>query len=273
MDVHSFSQQIILVRGGGDLASGVVLRLHRAGFRVIVAELAYPLVVRRKASFAQAIFEGTYQLEEVMAKRVERSEQVQAVLDSGYVAVIVDSSVDLRKTIPLLAIVDARMTKCAPDLGIDAAPITIGLGPGFEAGVNCTAVVETNRGPFLGRVYWQGRAEPNTGIPESVRGFNVERVLYAPCEGVLIAHKEIGDLVEENEVIAEIAGEPVRAKFKGILRGLIQSGMKVTQGLKIGDLDPRCDGRYYALASDKALAIGGGVLEALLVAWRKQGEK
>jgi xanthine dehydrogenase accessory factor len=273
MDFDSFSQQIVLVRGGGDLASGVVLRLYRAGFQVIVSELAHPLVVRRKASFAQAVFAGTYQLEEVTAERVERPEQIRAVLNSGKVAVIVDPGMELRRTIPLLAIVDARMTKCAPDLGLEAAPIVIGLGPGFEAGVNCTAVIETNRGPFLGRVYWQGSAEPNTGIPESVRGFNVERVLYAPCEGVLTARREIGDIVEENEIIAAVGGEPVRAKFKGLLRGLIQSGLTVTKGLKIGDLDPRCDDRYYALASDKALAIGGGVVEALLLAWRRRGMK
>jgi xanthine dehydrogenase accessory factor len=142
--------------------------------------------------------------------------------------------------------------------------LVIGLGPGFVAGENCHAVIETNRGPFLGRVYWQGSAEADSGIPETVRGFTVERVLYAPTNGVLHAKVEIGEILDMGTPIAEINGQMVTAKFKGVLRGLIHDGLKVEKGTKIGDLDPRCDVRLCSLASDKALSIGGGVLEALL---------
>jgi xanthine dehydrogenase accessory factor len=156
------------------------------------------------------------------------------------------------------------MTKKPPELGMDAAPIVVGLGPGFQAGVDCHAIVETNRGPFLGRVYWQGSAEADNGIPETVRGFTVERVLYAPKSGKLQAIASIGDILEPEAMVAEIDGIPVKAKFKGVLRGLVQTGLEVKKGMKIGDLDPRCDERLCTLVSDKALAVGGGVLEALL---------
>ena len=255
---------IVLIRGGGDLASGVALRLHHAGFQVVITELPQPLVVRRLASFAQVVFDGHYQLEDVKGQLVPDAASTLTALTAGKVAVLVDAKAEIRHQLPLFALVDGRMTKSAPDLGLEAAPRVIGLGPGFTAGVNCHAVVETNRGPYLGRVYWQGQAEPDSGVPESVKGFNVERVLYAPCSGVLTAYVNIGDILEPGQVIADVNGMPVTAKFKGVLRGLIQAGVEVKKGLKIGDLDPRCNPSICALASDKALAIGGGVLEAIL---------
>lgn len=255
---------IVLIRGGGDLASGVALRLHHAGFRVLITELPEPLVVRRLASFAQVVFEGAYQLEDVEGQLVEDAASALAVMTAGKVAVMVDPKAEIRQQLPLFALVDARMTKSAPDLDMNVAPRVIGLGPGFNAGVNCHAVIETNRGPYLGRVYWQGQAEPDSGIPESVRGFNVERVLYAPSDGILQAQANIGDILEADQPIAVVDGTLVTAKFKGVLRGLIHSGLQVKKGLKIGDLDPRCNTKICTLASDKALAIGGGVLEALL---------
>lgn len=254
----------VLIRGGGDLASGVALRLHHVGFRVVITELSQPLVVRRLASFAQVVFDGHYRLEDVEGQLVKDAASALMALEAGKVAVIVDPRAEIRNQLPLFALVDGRMTKSAPDLKLDAAPRVIGLGPGFDAGVDCHAVVETNRGPYLGRVYWQGQAEPDSGVPESVKGFNVERVLYAPCAGVLSAHGNIGEIIEPGQMIADVDGIPVSAKFRGVLRGLIQSGLLVKKGLKIGDLDPRCTPSICALASDKALAIGGGVLEAIL---------
>lgn len=254
----------MLIRGGGDLASGVALRLHRVGFQVLVTELAEPLVVRRMASFAQAIFSGQCNVEEVTGRLVRNKDQALETMENGLIAVMVDPASEVRRELQLFGLVDGRMCKKAPDLGMDAAPIVIGLGPGFTAGLNCHAVVETNRGPFLGRVYWQGSAENDSGIPESVQGYTVERVLYAPSTGVLQAKGRIGDIVEAEKIIAVIAGEPVQARFRGVLRGLIQDGLQVQKGMKIGDLDPRCDTRLCSMASDKALAVGGGVLEALL---------
>jgi len=255
---------IVIIRGGGDLASGVALRLHRVGFHVLVTELEGPLVVRRLASFAQAVFAGECQVEEVTGQLTQSVNEAAKIMEAGRVAVMVDPQAQARLSLPLFGLVDGRMTKKAPDLGRGAAPIVVGLGPGFEAGINCHAVVETNRGPFLGRVYWQGSAEADSGVPETVRGFTVERVLYAPQSGVLHSFAEIGEVLEAEAPIAEIGGVTVKAKFKGVLRGLIQNGLHVEKGMKIGDLDPRCDGRLCTIASDKALAIGGGVLEALL---------
>ena len=264
MEFEAKKGPIVFIRGGGDLASGVALRLHRVGFHVLVTELAEPLVVRRLASFAQAVFDGSCRVEEVSGQRVVDSAEALRVMDAGTVAVAVDAEARMRTQLPLFALVDGRMIKETPDLGREAAPIVVGLGPGFTAGKDCHAVVETNRGPFLGRVYWEGSAEADSGVPETVKGFTVERVLYAPRSGVLHARAQIGDLVEAGDLIAEIDDAPVTAKFKGALRGLIQDGLKVKSGMKIGDLDPRCDVRLCRLASDKALAIGGGVLEALL---------
>jgi xanthine dehydrogenase accessory factor len=255
---------IVLVRGGGDLASGAVLRLYRAGFRLVVTELPGPLVVRRMASFAQAVFDGSCNVEEVKGVLVDTAKETERVMTEGNVAVIIDPELQVLAGMDLFAVVDGRMLKAKTDGTMAAARRVIGLGPGFSVGKNCHAVVETNRGPFLGRVYWQGSAEQDTGIPESVRGFNVERVLYAPVEGILRERAAIGEIVESGAVIAEVNGMEVRAKFKGALRGLVHNGLAVKYGMKIGDLDPRCDTRLCSLASDKALSIGGGVLEAIL---------
>lgn len=255
---------IVLIRGGGDLASGVALRLYHAGFRIVITELPEPLVVRRLASFAQVVFDGHYRLEDVEGQLVKDAASALTVLEAGKVAVIVDPTAEIRHQLQLFALVDGRMIKSAPELSKDAAARVIGLGPGFSAGLDCHAVIETNRGPYLGRVYWQGQTEPDSGVPESVKGFNVERVLYAPCAGVLIAHAKIGEILEPGQTIAEVDGSPVTAKYKGVLRGLIQSGLWVKKGLKVGDLDPRCNASICTLVSDKALAIGGGVLEAIL---------
>lgn len=257
-------KSIVIIRGGGDLASGVALRLHRVGFQVLVTELPEPLVVRRLASFAQAVFDGNCQVEEVHGQLVNSVDAAMNVMNFGQVAVMIDPLAEARKNLTLYGLVDGRMTKKAPDLGMDAAPIVVGLGPGFIAGVNCHAVVETNRGPFLGRVYWEGVAEPDSGLPETVKGFTGERVLYAPQEGFLRSVAEIGEVIDMGAIIAEIDGAPVYARFKGVVRGLIQTGLYVKKGMKIGDLDPRCDTRLCKIASEKALAIGGGVLEALL---------
>ncbi|RME88655.1 MAG: EF2563 family selenium-dependent molybdenum hydroxylase system protein [Anaerolineae bacterium] len=256
---------LILLRGGGDLASGVAYRLYRAGLKVVITELPEPLAVRRRVAFAEAVYTGRHTVEGVTARRATPDE-VDDVLGEGDIPVVVDPAADILNDsrYPFLVLVDGRMTKRPPDLGLDAAPLVIGLGPGFVAGENCHAVVETHRGHTLGRVYWQGAPLEDTGIPEAVAGHRADRVLRAPADGVLKAYVEIGEHLEQGQVIADVAGQPIRAPFGGVLRGLVHPGLRVQQGMKVGDLDPRDDPRYCTLISDKSLAIGGGVLEAIL---------
>ena len=258
---------IVLVRGGGDLASGVALRLHRVGFKVIVSELEQPLAVRRLVSFAEAVYAGTVVVEGITARKVADaadSLRILQVFAKGYIPVIVDPAGTAGVALHPMVIVDARMLKRAPEPLRHMAKLYIGLGPGFIAGENCHAVVETNRGHLLGRVIWQGQPQSDTGIPDTVSDRSAERVLRAPAAGELEAHAEIGQHLEAGQMIASVSGQPVTAAFKGVLRGLIHPGLQVVQGQKIGDVDPRDDPSYCSLVSDKALAIGGGVLEAIL---------
>lgn len=262
---------IIYLRGGGDLASGVAVRLHRAGLRVVIAELPQPLVVRRLVSFANAVFSGQTRVEEIQAVRVPDVSETLAALDKRIIPVIVDPQARLLGSLRAalapgapLVLVDARMTKRAPELGIDSAELVIGLGPGFVAGLNCHAAIETNRGHSMGRVIWEGPPQADTGVPESVVRHSAERVLRAPADGLLEAHAQIGEHLEPGQLVAEVAGQPVKAPFRGVLRGLVYPGMPVLKGLKIGDVDPRDDPQHCRLVSDKSLAIGGSVLEAIL---------
>lgn len=254
---------LVLIRGGGDLASGVALRLHHAGIQVVITELPQPLTVRRTVAFADAIYHKDIRVEEVHARLAE-IQGVPKLLQQGFIPVLNDPDAECRRYLRPDVIVDGRMKKRPPDIGKGAATLVIGLGPGFIAGENCDAVVETKRGHFLGRVYWKGSAEADTGLPEPVGDQQVERVLRAPANGILQTYFEIGEAVPMGAVIAEVNDEPVQAQFTGLLRGLLKSGLKVERGMKIGDLDPRMDSRLYKQVSDKALAVGGGVLEAIL---------
>ena len=255
---------IILIRGGGDLATGVAYRLHKAGLKVLVTEIAEPLSVRRKVSFSEAVYDGEITVEGLTGK-LATPENVQSVLDENAVPVLVDPSLKILDTdLPIPVLVDATLRKRAPDIPLDTVKLNIGLGPGFTAAKDVHAVIETNRGHTLGRVYWQGSAMDDTGLPEQVLGIRAERVLRAPADGTLIAHGEIGDHFDKGDVICEVDGVPLNAPFIGSLRGLIRPGLHVKQGLKIGDLDPRDDPRYCTMISDKSLALGGSVLEAIL---------
>ncbi len=257
---------VIILRGGGDLASGVALRLHHAGLNVVITELSQPLVVRRLVAFASAIYENEFVVEEIQARLASSGDEITQILADNQIPALVDQHCEVRHApgLDVRAIVDARMTKRPPDLGIDAAPLVIGLGPGFTAGQNCHAVIETMRGHFLGRVIWEGVVQPNTGIPGSVIGHTSERVLRAPSDGTLRVVKDIGSRVRQDEVIAVVNGQTIQAPFDGILRGLVYDGLPVHQGMKVGDVDPRGNPDYARLVSEKSLAIGGGVLEALL---------
>jgi len=254
----------ILIWGGGDLASGIAMRLYRVGIRVLVVEIDQPRVVRRSVSFAQAVFDGETRVEDITGRLVEKSEEILECWDAEIVPVVVDPQLTLINSLPPLAMIDARMLKKNISLSLDSADLVIGLGPGFIAGENCHAAIETNRGHFLGRVYWKGSPEPDTGIPGKVQEYTRERVLHAPADGKLLALKSIGDRVQECEPIASVNGISVLAPFDGVIRGLIHDGIQVTKGMKVGDVDPRPEQYRCWTVSEKSLAIAGGVLEAIL---------
>lgn len=260
-----FERALVVVRGGGDLASGVIYRLHRAGFSVVVLELPSPILVRRTVSYGDAIYSGERVVEGVIARHVATIADMEAALKERVVPVMVDAQGHLLRagTIAPVILVDGRMEKRNLGTRMTDAPLVIALGPGFCAGVDCHAVIETNRGHNLGRVYWQGYAEADTGEPGGINGVRHSRVLRAPSDGHVRAKMSIGDMVRAGDIIATINNEPLRAPFDGVLRGLIHERVAVVAGMKIGDLDPRAKQEYCFTISDKSLAIGGGVLEAV----------
>jgi len=255
---------IALLRGGGDLASGVAYRLARCGAQVVITELEQPRAVRRLVSFAQVVYDGEIVIEGVRARRVEGIDAVSETLNRGEIAVVVDPHAAISTALRPHLLVDGRMIKRTPEPELHMARLVVGLGPGFTAGADCHAVVETKRGAFLGRVYWQGSAEADTGQPETVQGHQGDRVIRAPVDGILQTHARLGEHLDPGQISCSVDGRPVIAPFAGILRGLMMAGLPVTRGEKIGDLDPRDDARLAHMISDKALAIGGGVLEAVL---------
>lgn len=258
---------IVLIRGGGDLASGVAFRLHRAGFRIVITELPKPLTVRRLASFSEAIYSGEMTVEGITAKRVNEIDdplRVLQLISKGRIPIMVDPEGKSIQTVHPTVIVDARILKSAPEPLRHTAKLYIGLGPGFIGGTNCHAAIETQRGPWLGRVLWDRPAQSDSGIPEFIGNVRSERVIYSPVDGFVIPVKAIGDFVQEGESVAEINQQQVIAPFNGVLRGLIHPEVEVRKGMKIGDIDPRNQPELCNHVSDKALAIGGGVLEAIL---------
>lgn len=256
---------LILIRGGGDLASGVALRLRRVGFQVAILELDKPLTVRRTVSFSEAVYEGTQTVEGVTSRLVS-ADQFQVALEAGEIPVLIDPDANVLNnqfiTSPASTfVVDARLMKTEPEpLPVNVA-LHIGLGPGFTAGANCHAVIETMRGHTLGRVYWEGQTMPDSRQPDG----DSRRVLRSPVAGTLTPYKSIGDFCKEGETIATVNGISIIAPFDGILRGLIHSKVELTKGMKIGDVDARNDPKMVRLVSDKSLAIAGGTLEAVFM--------
>ncbi|MDD2521299.1 MAG: selenium-dependent molybdenum cofactor biosynthesis protein YqeB [Anaerolineaceae bacterium] len=251
----------ILIRGGGDLASGVAAVLFRNGWQVLIAELSEPKVVRRKVAFAEAVWEGWQQVEEIIAVLAKEDVEIENVLQAGRIAVIVDPQAEVVNRFNFAAIVDARMLKHFSPDAISAQIPLIGLGPGFVVGKNCLAVVETNRGENLGEIIWEGSAEQDTGVPAVVEGRGLERVLYSPREGIVRSFVQIGDFVKQGEVVAEVDGTTVVAPFDGLVRGLLRDGLKVGAQVKLGDIDPRMEPSLATRISDKALVIGKSVLD------------
>ncbi|HWR41741.1 selenium-dependent molybdenum cofactor biosynthesis protein YqeB [Sporomusa sp.] len=254
---------LVVIKGGGDLATGIAHRLFQSGFPIVITEVAQPTVVRRTVAFAQAIFSGEVTVEGVRAKRTE-SYDIYEALSQGLIPVLIDPFGKCVSQLKPYAIVDAIIAKCNTGTALNSAPVVIGVGPGFTAGVDVGAVVETMRGHDLGRVYYEGSAIANTGIPGEIAGYTVERLLRSPATGRFASLRDIGDKVCAGEVVGTVSGAEVKAAIPGILRGLIQDGLMVKTGMKIGDVDPRCRQEHCYSISDKARAVAGGVLEALL---------
>jgi xanthine dehydrogenase accessory factor len=259
-----FRYMLVGVKGAGDLASGTIHRLHRAGFAVVATELPQPLALRRTVSFAEAIYSGSLEIEGLTGVRVDTLDKVHAALAQGQIPILIDPDGALLRALHPTAIVDATLAKHPTGVQLTDAPVVLALGPGFEVDVDAHAVIETNRGHNLGRVYLSGSAERDTGIPGDIAGFTSERLLRAPTDGLLIAQHAIADMVRVGEVIAMVGETPIYAQISGVLRGLVHDGLVVRHGMKVGDIDPRARREHCFSISDKSRAIAGGVLEALL---------
>lgn len=255
---------LIIIRGAGDIATGSIQRLHRSGFKVLCLEVAQPTAIRRTVALSDAIYVGETRVEDIVARRVETIYEIENAFEDGVVPVMVDPECKILEELEPDVVVDAILAKKNLGTRIDMAKGTVALGPGFIAGEDVDIVIETNRGHDLGRLIFEGPAAPNTNRPGNIDGFTRERVLYAPKTGKIINRHDIGDIVEQGEVIATVEGGEVTAKISGILRGIIRNGTEVFEGMKIGDVDPRITTNPKTI-SDKARALGGATLEAVMI--------
>lgn len=268
-------KDLIIVRGGGDLATGTIYKLYRCGFPILILEVPQPSAIRRNVAFSEAVYQGKQTVEDVTCHCAQSLDQAKDMLREGKLVVLVDPRGEAISRLKHLAVVDAILAKRNLGTNREMAPITVALGPGFTAGVDVDAVIETKRGHDLGRVLWQGTAAPNTGIPGVIGGYGKERVIHCPAEGILRNVCAITDTVTKGQEIAVVETEngnvPVPASLDGLLRGLIRDGYPVTRGFKIADIDPRVEEyRNCFTISDKARCIAGGVVEAIL---RLKGER
>ncbi|MGZ3589807.1 MAG: selenium-dependent molybdenum cofactor biosynthesis protein YqeB [Thermodesulfobacteriota bacterium] len=268
--IHKTNELIVLMRGAGEMASGVVHRLHQSHFKVCLVEIPEPLAVRRAVAFSEAIHDGEKEVEGVRAKLIFRQEEIEPTWKNEDIPILVDP--DTRKTRNFLKpdiLIDAIMAKKNLGTQISDAPLVIGLGPGFTAGKDVHLVVETNRGHNLGRVISKGAAEADTGIPGEIGGYTIERLLRTMKKGIFHPQKSIGERVNKGAVVAVVDDFPVIAKISGVVRGLLRDGVEVKKGMKVGDIDPRGKRENCFTISDKARAIGGGVLEGILYWFNK----
>ena len=262
---------LVLIKGAGDLATGVAHRLHQCGFPVVMTEIPQPTTVRCTVAFSTAVYQGQATVEGVTARRADTPAAIQAVLGRREIPVAVDPGAKLVELLAPTAVIDGVIAKRNLGTAITDAPVVIALGPGFCAGEDCHAVVETKRGHYLGSVLYTGRAIPNTGIPGVIEGVGAERVIRACGEGSWQPVVQIRQLVQAGELVATVDGQPVRAAISGVVRGLLPQGTPVHRGMKAGDIDPRGIPAYCDTISDKARAIAGGALEALLHLLRERG--
>lgn len=269
-------KNLVIVRGGGDIASGTIYKLYKAGFSVLILETEKPSAIRRNVAFSEAVYNSCHTIEGVAATLVKTTEEAIVCIEEGGLPILVDPEGETIETLQPAVVIDGILAKKNLGTSRDMAPITIALGPGFAAGTDVDAVIETKRGHNLGRIIYEGCAIANTGVPGIIGGYGKERVIHSPGEGILRNVKQITDTVKKDEVIALIETEngetiPVRATLDGILRGLIRDGYPVTKGFKIADIDPRLEQLENCFTiSDKARCIAGGVLECILYLQMKE---
>ncbi len=260
---------IILIRGGGDLATGVIQKFYRSGYNVVVTEVKEPTTIRRTVALSQAIYDKIVIVEDMTARAVEDINQIKSCFNNNEIPVIIDPHCHCLNEIVPLAVIDVIIAKRNLGTSKTMSNITIALGPGFTAGEDVDCVIETMRGHDLGRLIFNGKAMENTGIPGEIGGKSNERVIHAPTSGVFTPLCKIGDVVIEGQAILRVADIEVVAPFTGLLRGMLQQGITVKKGMKIADIDPRTDVDYNTI-SDKARCLGGSALEAFLYLSRKK---
>lgn len=251
----------IVVRGGGDIATGVVQKFFRAGFHVIILETAEPTAIRRSVALCEAVYEGSAKVEDVVCRKADVLGEIDSILGAGCVPLLIDPAAQTLSDIKPMAVIDAILAKRNLGTNMDMAEVTIALGPGFCAGSDVHAVIETMRGHDLGRLILEGYAKPDTGIPGEIGGKSAERVLRAPEAGTVLCKKQIGDTVAKGDVVFAVGENEVRAPFTGLLRGMIRDGLAIHKGMKAADIDPRTDVDWRTI-SDKARCLGGAALEA-----------
>lgn len=255
---------LILIKGAGDIATGIAVRLKNSGMQVVMTEIAIPTTVRRSVAFSRAVYEGSAVVENITARLVLDFAQIPAVLQRDEIPVLIDPRCEVLKSIHFDAVVDSILAKKNLSTDPTQAPVVIGVGPGFSVPQDCHCVIETQRGHDLGRCIYQGCAAKNTGIPGEIGGYTVERLLRAPCDGIFHPILAIGDAVKAGQTVALVDDQTVTAQIDGIVRGLLQDNVPVKAGMKSGDIDPRGCYEHCFTVSDKARAVGGGVLEAIL---------
>lgn len=255
---------LVVIKGAGDIASGIALRLYRARFDIVMTEIARPTSIRRTVSFSEAVPLGETSVEGVTAELVYSADEARQAAARGRVAVLVDPEAACIRGLKPDAVVDAILAKTNLGTRISDAPVVVGVGPGFTAGEDCHAVVETQRGHYLGRVLTEGSAAPNTGVPGNIGGYTLERILRAPADGIFHPARSIGDVVQKGDIAGYAGDVPMCCEIGGVLRGILPEGTPVYKGMKSGDVDPRCKREHCFSVSDKALAVGGGALEAVL---------
>ncbi len=260
----SLKNLVIAIKGAGEMATGVAWRLHAARFKIVFTEIEKPMAVRRAVSFCEAVYDGVKTVEGVTTRRVESADEVPAVWEAGDIPLLIDPDMEQARQLKPDVLLEATLAKRNLGTSMNDAPLVIALGPGHTAGRDAHFVIETNRGHNLGRLITEGEAAANTGVPGNIGGFTSERVFRSPAEGVFEPKVRLGDLVEKGQTVAVVAGVEVSAGVSGIVRGLIRPGVRATKGLKIGDVDPRGNREYLETISEKARAIGGSVLEAIL---------
>jgi len=277
------TKSIIIIRGGGDLATGVVQKFHRSGFKVLILETQTPTAIRRGAALCEAVYDGTAGVEDIISRKIKSIDECEGCWQEDVVPLLIDPSGEVIKKLKPDAVIDAIIAKRNLGTTIDMADITIALGPGFEAGADVHAVIETKRGNDLGRLIFVGRAIPDTGVPGEIAGESSRRVIHAPVAGIIKHIKQIGSIVEQGEAIFRIddikpggrgaKSVKVQAPLNGLLRGLLREGLQVHKGMKVADIDPRIDIDWRAI-SDKARCLGGAALEAyLFLKYNKQGAR